>query len=386
MLIALLTLLAAAPARGAADEPPARGEKGERAWLAAPLFSYDSNLGLGGGAYGEYVAGDPTGERPFRYRVASQIFFTNGGYNHPYIEADVPGIFGTRLRWEVGAHYYGWTQAPYFGAGNDTRLSDDAPEDYYWYDLRRWLLQTALRWSIDDDWQLYGLTDVSADAAVPYSGSLLEAQVPAGEIGRYVLLSAGVLRDTRSDEIDPFDGSRLELALRGSHPWIGSHWSVAGAYASASGWRLLGERTVLTGRALVDARTPGDPFFMQAFMGGLDRPPVGGRYLMRGLAEQRLRGDLVAGLQGEARVTFAQWQIRQTATRWMICPFMDMGQVWMWGGPAALDPHLTGGAGLRILLNGLLVLRADTGLAIERYDDGSRRPQVQFYVLGEHPF
>jgi len=370
----------------ASDESPDRGAKGERAWLAAPLLSYDSNLGLGGGAYGEYVDGDPTGELPFQWRVASQIFFTNGGYNHPYLEADFPAFLGTRLRWVVGAHYYGWTQAPYFGVGNDTRLSEDAAEDMYWYDQDRWLLQNALRWRFHDDWQLYGIADVSSESAQAYDDTAFAAALPGGAQGRYVLLSAGLLRDTRSDEIDPYDGSLLEFAVRGSHPWIGSDWTVGGVYAGASGWRLLGERTVLAGRALFDARTPGEALFQQSFLGGLDRTPVGGRRLLRGLAEQRLRGDVATGLQGEIRMTFAQAQLRKTDTRWMVCPFVDVAQVWVWDEPFVVDPHLTGGVGLRVLLNGLLLLRADTGIAMERYADGESQAQVQFYVLSDHPF
>ena len=370
----------------AGEETPVRGDKGERAWLAAPLLSYDSNLGLGGGAYGEYVEGDPTGTLPFQWRVAAQIFLTNGGYNHPYIEADFPAFLGTKLRWVVGAHYYGWTQAPYYGVGNDTRVSADAAEDAYWYDQDRWLLQNALRWRFRPSWQLYGIADVSAESALPYADTAFERDQPGGLTGRYVLLSAGILRDTRSDEIDPYDGSFLELALRGSHPWLGSDWTVGGVYAGASGWRLLGERTVMAGRALFDARTPGEALFQQSFLGGLNRPAVGGRMILRGLSEQRLRGDMVAGAQGELRFTFAQWQIRNTATRWALSPFMDVAQVWVWDEPLTADPHLTGGLGLRIVLNGLLVLRADTALAMERYEDGSAQPQVQFYALSDHPF
>jgi hypothetical protein len=369
-----------------ASEGPTRGVQGEKAWLATPLVSYDSNLKFGLGAYGEYVKADPSGERPFLFKFAGQAFATTGGFIHPYLRLDLPGLGGTKWRWAHVSHYYRWTQAPYYGLGNDTRRLLDEPEDYNWYDQTRLWFYNALRYPLSEDWSLYAILDLEWSRFTVYEGSRLEEDLPAGvEGGRYVRLALGGFRDTRSDEIDPWDGHVLELSVRGAHPWIGSTFTTGGAYLGLSGWRLAGSRAVLVGRALADVALPGEPFHKASYLGGLSWGVVGGRWILRGLAEERLRGDGTAALQGEVRVSFAEHTVRKTHVRWMAVPFADLGQVWLWDDPA-LDPRLTGGLGVRWVLNGLLVLRADTALAFERYEDGSTRPQVQFYVLGDHPF
>ena len=379
-MIALLLALAAA-------EDLARGEKGERAWLATPLIAYDSNLGAGAGAYGEYVRGDPPDGLPFRWKVALQLFATTGGYRHPYLKGDVPGVGGTGLRLGGKIGWKGWSEAPWYGLGNDSRLDPAWDETTTWWHMDRLESQLTARVDLGETWRVEGGVDVTGEGVAVYPDSLLEQDLPAGVTGgRFVLVRTGVRHDTRSDEIDPWDGHLFELALRGAGPWTGSELDEYGAFAALSGWRLFGERTVLTGRVLTDVAAPDAPFWRMSELGGFTRGVVGGRWLLRGLAEHRLSGDVVGAAQGEARVSAFTWTIRETHTRWLVCPFVDVGQVWLWDDAPVVDPHVTGGAGLRIVLNGLLVLRADAGVARERLVGDERAWQPQVYVLGDHPF
>ena len=199
----------------------------------------------------------------------------------------------------------------------------------------------------------------------------------------------GAFSDTRTNEVDPWDGIVLDFAGRTSGPWVGSEWVATGMHASWRGYVAPHHRVVLASRVMADAVWGAPPFFTRSFLGGLSRAIVGGRNLLRGLPEERFRGDAVFAVQGEARLRLADvTAFRKVDLGLMLVPFVDTAQVVMWDTPdAGLDPHVTGGAGFRINANDLLVLRADVGLGVERYQASpTRRPLVQVYVLSDHPF
>ena len=101
---------------------------------------------------------------------------------------------------------------------------------------------------------------------------------------------------------------------------------------------------------------------------------VGGRYLLRGLPEERLRADAVAGSQLELRFRFANLTLfRKVGLGLALVPFVDAAQVATWENEVSpFDPHVTGGGGLRININDLLILRADVGVGVERETRSTR--------------
>ncbi len=389
----LVAVLARAATAAPASDPGAAGDKGWAA-IGAPLVSYDTNLLLGLGVFASVVIADDTGEQPFKASFAAQGFYTTGGFQDHYLRWDLPAVGGSRFRWDARLRYRAWSRAPYFGLGNDTPRQDEADVNATWYlwDSETLAGRTNLRHPLGPSpWEVYGTLVVQRQGVGLNPTSLLSGERPEGvDGGTMVTAGLGLFRDTRSNEIDPFDGTALDLQLRGSHPWLRSDWSWWGAHASWRGWWEALPRVVLASRLLVDSTFGGEPFFNQAYIGGLGRGTLGGRYFLRGLSEERLRGDGVAAVQGELRWSFVQFTAFRTLhQRWMLVPFFDLARIWTWDEAPGLglDPHVTGGAGVRANFNELLILRIDAGYAVERYvDEPTRRGQLQYYILGEHPF
>ena len=167
-------------------------------------------------------------------------------------------------------------------------------------------------------------------------------------------------------------------------------YPYAGAHASIRGYGRVGGPVILAGNAVVDGNVGDIPFFEQAYFGGLQRTGIGGRYLLRGLVEERLRGDgLVAG-QGEVRFRLGESTIlNRLDVRWTLATFADMGWVFEWDQSVeeAAEPYVTGGGGARFTLNDLLVVRVDVGVGVDRWEDPPlRRAQPQIYMLAAQPF
>jgi hypothetical protein len=360
--------------------------------IAAPLVAYDSNLLLGVGAFGQVVWEDPTGQDPFRASVGAQIYFTTGGFQDHSIRWDLPSAFGSKLRWDARLRMLTWSRAPYFGIGaGTTRLpAEQVGDTFYLWNSERYSLRTNLRRPVaDTPWDAYGTLIVAIQEVGVYPTSLLREEQPEGiEGGILNVLGVGGFRDTRTNEIDPYDGSVVDLQLRASGPWLGSSSQWWGAHASWRGWWSPKDGLVFASRAMVDGMFGDPPFYQQAYMGGLQRGSFGGRFFLRGLVEERLRVDGVAGVQGELRWRFARATVLKTVDLgFQLVPFVDTAQAWTLDGETELDPWLTTGAGLRINIKELLILRADGGVAWERYAVGDpERPQFQIYILAEHPF
>lgn len=333
---------------------------------------------------------DPTGERPYRANLSGQVLWTTGGHRNHYLRVDLPGIAGSRWRFTATARRILWEQAPYYGIGNHTPLTHDPKSTYYWWTVSRWSLRAMLRCQIVGDWEAFADYRIRHEGITVQPDTLLDAERPEGwEGGRYATAALGVLIDTRQNEINPTQGVAADLSLRVSAPWVGSQWTSAGVTAGFRSWLSLGQRVVWANHLLVDSRWGNEPFFNQAYVGGLGRGVIGGRWILRGLPEERYRGDGLALTQQELRITVLQHSVRKRSTwSWMVVPFADLARTWSWAhDDPRLGLHPTGGAGLRLNLNDLIVLRADVGVGPEEYaEPPERRPSVQVYLLSEHPF
>lgn len=390
-LHALLAVLLAGPA--AAEEPADAPTKRRWAALAVPLAAFDSNMGLGIGAAGQLVLADLDGDRPYRLSVDAQVYKSTRGWDDHFVGWDLPGAFGSPLRWDARVRYQRWTQAPYYGIGNDAARPDPDAVSPRWnlWESERPFFSTHVRLPVgpSSPWELYvgGLLSwLRADA---FPRSQLAADAPEGLDGGFVsTLTVGLFRDTRTDEIDPTDGTVLDAAARVALPAPLSDYAYGGLHLSGRGFWSPTPGVVLAGHLVADGNAGHTPFFEQALFGGMYRTGIGGRYLLRGLGEERLRGDAVLGGQSEVRVRLFEVSILgRLDAAFAAAPFADVGQILMWDAPNRIAPHLTGGGGVRVTLNRLLVLRLDVGLAAERYEaEPTRRPQAQIYMLAAQPF
>ncbi len=361
----------------------------DRAAYAVPLLSYDSNLLLGYGAYGQVVQGDPSGERPYVASVDAQFYRTTGGYRNHFLRFDLPGLADSRFRLGARARYIRWDQAPYYGVGASAPRPLEGGEEV-WYRQQRLLLKTTLRVELVGDTELLFQYDIRRERVEPYPGSVLEQQQPEGiQGGRYAWAGLGVVIDKTNSEVNPTSGDAFDANVRLAHPLLGSDWTVPGVNAR---WRHYQDvvdgpmSAVLATHLMLDMRWGDEPFFNQAYTGGIGRGVVGGRWLLKGLAEERYRVDNMAFANAELRLTVWSPTLRNAPTQWMLVPFVDTARLWMWEDPAATPwLHATGGVGLRINIKDLLVFRVDVGYARDETVEG-RRGQVQTYVLSEHPF
>ncbi|MCB9796326.1 MAG: BamA/TamA family outer membrane protein [Alphaproteobacteria bacterium] len=355
-----------------------------------PLISYDSNLLLGLGGFGQVIWRDFSGEQPYLANLQLQIFFTTGGYRNHYFQWDLPGLFGSSLRWGGTFRRILWTQAPYYGVGNDAPIPPEAEPEHFWYDQSRFSLRTSLRWTLRGEWEALVDYRIRSEGVTLTPGTLLDQERPFGvEGGRYATLAIGALIDTRSDEINPYDGLAFDLSARGGFSWLGSQYTVYGGTFGLRTWRSLGgdPRWVWASHLLLDCLWGEVPFFDQAYFGGTTRGVIGGRWTLRGLPEERYRGDGLALTQQELRVTVFEHHVKTAKLTWMLCPFLDAARILSWDAPdpRLLHLHGTAGAGLRLNLDNLLIIRADLGVGVEEFTDG-RAPELQVYFLSEHPF
>lgn len=392
MLLTLVSLAFGGGGGGGAFPPPPQDKDDMRpAWIAAPLLSYDSTLLFGYGGFGGVIFPSPDPEQPYRLRISGQFYKTTGGYANHFFRFEIPGLLGTQWRWRSDIRYVDWSQAPYYGIGNNTPISKGQPEEYYEYKKTGVRFRQDLRYPLWGDWEAFGTWSFRNEhVRVPEDTLLaqdLEDGVAVGaDGGRYSYVALGMLRDTRDNEIDPSRGAFLNASGRVSHPYVLSEYSVVGFNVSASAFFPLHERVVSASNLSVDLRFGDEPFWNLAYVGGLGRGTIGGRWAFRGLPEERLRGNHSAWVQQELRVHVWQGEIFNNDMDFMVVPFTDIGRVW---DPGEIDDwyhlHATFGAGLRVDVRELAVLRADVGLGWEKYDTGSELG-VELYVLADHPF
>ena len=272
------------------------------------------------------------------------------------------------------------------GIGPEAPRREGVDEEFYLYCQERNLLNTKLRYELVGDLELLAMFDLRTEVVAPYPESLLLEDRPLGfEGGRYAWLAVGGVWDARDSEIDSRQGQAVDASVRTAQPWLGSDFDVFGVNARWRGYHSPTDRLTLAGHAMVDLSW-GEPFFDQAYAGGMGRGVVGGRWMLKGLPEERYRGDSMVVLMPELRWTFWAPTIREASTAWMLAPFVDAIEIWTWDEPT-FAPKVTAGTGLRLNVKDLIVFRADLGAGLDEYEaEPHLRPLVQIYVLSDHPF
>ncbi|MBK9646265.1 MAG: hypothetical protein IPO67_14120 [Deltaproteobacteria bacterium] len=183
-------------------------------FLALPLVSYDSNLRLGLGAFGQVILPDPSGETPYRANLSTQLLFTTGGYQNHFLRADLPALGGSRWRLMVTARRVAWTRAPYYGLGPESARSEEAEHDLW--EQSRWLLRADARAGLPGPFEVFGALNVQREGVSADPEARLSQEQPLGfEGGRLVWLGVGVIYEGRDDEINPHKGLAADLSVSG---------------------------------------------------------------------------------------------------------------------------------------------------------------------------
>jgi hemolysin activation/secretion protein len=152
--------------------------------------------------------------------------------------------------------------------------------------------------------------------------------------------------------------------------------SVRGFYSPIPRYADL----VLAARGVYEVQTTGTPFFSQTLMPFIDdnHAGLGGFRTLRGYAQNRFVGPVMALTNYEVRWTFAKFRLLHQGFGLMAVPFVDIGRVFDDVGQTTLGGwKRTEGGGLRIAWNEATVIMADYGFS----DEGSA-----LYVNFNHIF
>jgi outer membrane protein assembly factor BamA len=343
-------------------------------WGLLPAIDYSSDFGLGLGAIGTLSRTDPA-RALYVYQLQAQIYANTGGQQYHYLSVDIPAILDSPYRLVAQVAYDLSRFSPWYGIGNHAPPDPSEPDRYYQFDrlaptgrlqVRRQLntwLHVFLQYHFT--WTRIGL----------YPGSLAQTELPPGSSGgRYAEASAGLLADTRDNEISPTHGELVELALRGAHPILGSRYATAGAYAGVSVFRQPWERLVLAGRLAFDQMWGDVPFDQLQDIGvAFPQQGLGGATTVRGLLQSEYVGDTKLLLNLEARLHLVGFSILGQQFKLGVLAFLDSGRVWARGYPDPPGLHIRAGTGggIRLTWGRFLVIRFDTGVS---------QGQVRFYA------
>lgn len=335
-----------------------------------PLVSYDSEFGTGLGLNAALFFREP-GYAPYRYALTLQGFYMFGGIQSHYVSLDAPRFMGSRFRPQLFAGYYREAFRPYYGVGNEVLAPPTDDPKYYSADQRGWGLQGWLEWQFADQWRLAGGYGLRLSRIILPPGSLLDQTRPTGsEGGRIGLASVELVHDTRDKESSPTRGVRAAVAVRGSHPALGSQFQYLGAGLVVSGYKSFFDEPylVLATRFAADALLGDVPFTeLSSFGTRSGVSGLGGPSSIRGLPSYRYVGKAKVLANVELRSRAYRFRPGEhTLDTWVVL-FGEAGRVWADYRPDGKLFHLHGafGLGLRLAWEEDYILRLDAGVSPE---------------------
>ena len=388
---------------------PLKTTPSKRGWYVVPNIAFDTDDGFGMGVRGELALKEP-GYRPYRTAYVAHFFFTLRGYHHHRLRFDRTGI-GKNKTFRLTAHlaWRQWLNDGYWGIGNDTTrerryvgsFEDDAPErKRYRYTLLQPFGHLTLRARLWRRWSTFASLNAKYSIVDTYEQSLLAAQRPFGiDGGLGLVVSTGIIYDSREPEVNPTSGVYFELGGRLSGPprpfgagTFGGVFAVLRSYLSLSSW------LVIASRAMGEILFGQIPFFEMVHWGGAT--PVagfGGFATLRGISFGRWRAPGKAIFNLEARFKVLGHKVRGKQLEWQVALFGDAGIVFAAGdrttqqGPEPDFPlHPAAGVGFRLIYENVFVGRIDAGLGldpiVEPAGSTTNDTTFGFYVVFDHAF
>ncbi|MCO4771937.1 MAG: hypothetical protein KDA24_18040 [Deltaproteobacteria bacterium] len=366
-----------------------------------PGAAYDSNLGFGFGVVGDVARFHPDYD-PYKARLSAQIFLYLGPrpaggvrvtYQHHYVKLDLPQLANDRLRLRFTLRYRSQINVGYYGMGNaapDTRpweTIDRELDPEGWAAARQYNEYSFIKpeFSAESLYRIAG--PVSAYGAfrmwwtwvdvVDQSKLAEDLASPDENLTRFLVGAqrhgvvegtAGLIYDTRDNEIAPNTGMFHELAVRGG-PTLEMPGGYGGLHLQARFFgSLLDDWIVVAGRVMADALFGQPPFLeLSRYAGQWPDYGPGGAVSIRGVPLQRYHGKIKLIGNFELRTKLLRFNLFKRPLEAGLIAFFDTGRVWAdWTPQPTLDGEALGlavgvGGGLRIQWGGTFMVRADVG-------------------------
>jgi hypothetical protein len=358
-----------------------------------PVVGGNSDIGLGGGFIGSITRRDDV--QPYVWRVELGSFTTfktkedGGGLRVPFTDhyalLTIPQLIPDRVRLELRPAFT-LQQLLYSGMGNASPPPVRAPNGSLARYLYQWthpslLLDTRIKLPVENLTFLSGVLATYDYVAIPSDSFLATdivkpnlAERPAVAASPYgvVLLRAGIMYDTRDDEIEPRSGQWHQLRAYAS-PAIGK--ILPFGYEQLDfilrGYVTPIPNLTLAGRFVADAIFGNAPFYELSRYE--ETNAIGGTIGVRGVPAQRYYGKIKLFGNLEQRTDVVKFPLFGKTITAGFVTFFDAGRVWFnfHSHPdldgTGLGLHWGAGGGLRFLLGKTLVLRGDIAYSPDAY-------------------
>ena len=357
----------------------ARVPKGwELSWV--PAVNFDADEGFGAGVAVElYNYGG--GVRPYRFTLQPTVLVTSGGRRDATAFFDAPQLLpgGWRMSGFTGLERQ--IAQPYYGVGNSTIYDPilETPPNPYFYRFGR----TRLRASADFQHRIgsaparlllgggaartsYDLTP--HDSGTTLLASQLAGQTPNAQTVNY--LRAGLLWDTRDQEIGPHSGTWAEVLVQRVSKALGSteeftRWTTTvRQYVPVASRLTFAQRVIAQG---VEGDAPFDELatIQSSFK---QQEGLGGSSSIRGVPKDRFIGKALFLSNSEFRWRATEFDLLGRRSFLALSAFADAGRVWSDRfdlGTSLSDLHFGYGGGARIGLGPSFIVATDVGHSSE---------------------
>ncbi len=342
----LLVLVTAGNALAADDAKPDAVDYNRERYEPAgfPLLGGDSDIGFEFGVVGT-LSKFGKGSVPYEWNMdlVLALSIKNGPSGEELTQqsyqwnVDVPNLDHGRVRLNPQLLYYRTVNQLYFGIGNasSAKVPANASGRYFEFDDRQARLRELTRIALRGPFDVMIGTQYRYEDPRVYAGSKLESDVAAGAargVQRLSLftLAAGLVYDTRDNEIFPRRGSYADMGLRAT---LGVP-SRAGVRYGGAGGRLakyipLGGPTTLAVRGVADLEFGNVPAY-DLYTGGvfLTDEMIGGSSSVRGVPDGRYAG--LIKVFGNAELRALLWHVRALGQRFAFGGnlLFDTGRLW----------------------------------------------------------
>jgi hypothetical protein len=323
----------------------------QRVILPFAFYSPETRLGVGAlfAFYRRLATGVPESGLENSFTVTARRQFAADLSSRMHLEG------GRRAEVSARAHHF---PDQFFGVGPGT--ADEAEEHYTSRMFRaearhEWEVRPGIRIGPQGRFLWERVLDPDEE------GVLAEGALPGAEGGRWLGLGAVANRDTRDAVLLPRRGAIVELSVLHHAKALGSTTGFRRGIVDARQYLPLGDRSSLALRGYLEVAGGEVPVLML--------PALGGKELMRGYLEGRLRDRTAAVVQGEARFPLIG-RLGGTA-------FAEAGRVGpRVGALQAGRPEFSAGGGLRFRIT-------DEGVRIRLDYAVGRRGSGLYLTLGE---